>query len=207
MSTTKFVSISLAMLILVVLMLCLVVLIATEADAQDLSKPEIRVVNHWQHFADTKNIGFAAYVNEPDVTRGGPRVFGVAGIAFRNKAKTKWLEIMGGGLINRNGLDPALDIRGQTKLHALHGFTLWGEYMHLFKSDRTLLSGSVTKTLHKRFKLGAESDTWKQKVGGGTGVGPGAGMALTPHLQIWSAYQFGIGKQRDVWRTYFVINW
>lgn len=179
---------------------------ATIVAAQSDPRPEFRIVNHWQRFSDNKNEGFAAYVNEPDVVHGGPRVFGVAGFALRDKAKTRWLEVMGGGLANSAGFDPALDLRAQAKLNTLQSLILWGEYLHLFNSDRTLISASLTKVFHKRLKLGAESDTWKQKVGSGTTVGPGAGVILTQHLQIWSAYHFGVG-QRDIWRTYFVVNW
>lgn len=180
---------------------------ATIVSAQTTPRPEFRVVNHWQRFTTDKNYGVAAYINEPDIIHGGPKIYGTIGLGLRDKGKTRWLEIMGGGLTSRTGFDPALDVRGQFKIHWLDNLTPWGEYLHFFKSGRTLLSSSLTKTFRKRYKLGIESDTWKQKVGGGTGVGPGAGIILTQHLQAWSAYQFGVGEQHNVWRTYFVVNW
>lgn len=207
MSVTKFVCISLAILILVVLGLCLVVIIATETDAQDLPRPEVRIVNHWQRFADGENIGFAAYENEPDLVHGGPRVFGVVGIGLRNKTKTQWLEVMGGGLASRTGFDPAVDVRAQAKLLKLHSLTPWGECLHFFKSNRTLLSGAITQPISKKFGLRIESDTWVQASGNQSGIGPGISFAINKHVQLTSAYQFGIGRQRDVLRTYLAINW
>jgi hypothetical protein len=182
-------------------------LVAVDTQGQTTPQSELRVVNHLQRFHNRKNIGFAAYINEPDTIRGGARVFGVAGVTFRDKSKTRWLEIMGGGLVNHKGFNPALDVRGQTKLNTLHGLTLWGQYLHLFKSDQTILSVSVTKVVRKRIKLGVESDTLRQNSKNYCGVGPGVGVLLNEHLQIWSAYQVGIGEQRSIWRTYFVLNW
>lgn len=175
--------------------------------AQEVPRPEARIVNHWQKFAENANVGFAAYVNEPDAAHGGLRVFGVVGPAFRDKGKTRWFEVMAGGLTSRTGFDPAIDLRGQIKIKKLDNLVFWGECLHLFKTDRTLLSASITKVVAKRLKLGVESDSWIQQTGNTTGVGPGTGFIINRHMQVWSAYQFGLGKQRDVLRTYLVFNW
>lgn len=189
-------------------LICVVLfLIAVDAWGQVAPRPEVRIVNHWQRFFDDDSVGFATYVNEPDILHGGPRVFGVVGLALRNKTKTQWLEVMGGGLANRAGFDPAVDVRAQTKLLKLYGLTPWGECLHLFRSNRTLLSGAVTMPTSKRLGLRVESDTWIQTNGNRSGVGPGVNFAVSKHMQLVSAYQFGIGKQRNVWRTYLIFNW
>lgn len=187
--------------------LLLLVAGAATAAAQTTPRPEFRIVNHWQRFPDGENLGFAAYANEPDVIHGGPRVFGVAGVGLRDKSKSRWLEVMGGGLANSTGFDPAIDIRAQIKFRKLGRLTPWGECLHYFKSDRTLLSGAITKPISKWFGLRVESDTWIQTSGNRSGVGPGLNLSINKRVQLVSAYQFGIDKQRHIWRSYLVFNW
>lgn len=176
--------------------------------AQDDPRPEVRIVNHFVWYpSSASTLGVAGYVNEPDILHGGVRGFSVGGVAARNKTKTWWLEIMGGGLATQKRLEFAIDLRGQIKLAKLGNATLWGEQLKLINSNRTLLAGSITKVFIKCFKIGVESDTWLQKIGNTTGIGPGVGVILNPHTQVWTAYQFGFSKQRDIARTYLIFNW
>lgn len=120
---------------------------------------QLRLLAHTQQLATGHTTGLAGWVVLPDIANSRPvRALLLAGVVF--KGTSRWLELMGGALVNtRTAASAEVDARYSDNSQRWLSFYLEGEYN--FASRKLLLQPIATTPVRIgsiALKVGAESD-------------------------------------------------
>ncbi len=185
----------------------LLVLISSASVFAEEFDNQFRILLHGQKTV-SGNWGLAGWGIIPDTTAPKPRGFILGGGLYKNE--DRWVEIMGGVFIDRQGEEPFFDLRYLEKrvVEPFEGF-LEVSYSPELEKMAVLPNVVMPLPIHlfdSPIKIGGEADIVLIKGKVSRGVGPRVAFSLPVRgLSVAIGYQFkDVGP--DVFRTYIVWN-